>query len=75
MEYGCPLFRPPSEASSLRIHVTVGCSWNRCRFRVSYGTSFRPKWMRGLRGTAPNEARNSNPVAVIRPDPENAIES
>lgn len=33
-----PLFRPPSEARSLIFQVTLGCSWNRCRFCVSYKT-------------------------------------
>jgi radical SAM superfamily enzyme YgiQ (UPF0313 family) len=38
MEYDFPLFRPPSEARSLIFQVTLGCSWNRCRFCASYGT-------------------------------------
>lgn len=38
MEYDMPLFRPPSEARSLIFQVTLGCSWNRCRFCVSYRT-------------------------------------
>jgi len=37
MEYDLPLFRPPSEARSLIFQVTLGCSWNRCLFRTSYG--------------------------------------
>lgn len=36
MEYDMPLYRPPSEARSLIFQVTLGCSWNRCRFCVSY---------------------------------------
>ena len=36
MEYDFPLFRPPSEARSLIFQVTLGCSWNRCRFCTSY---------------------------------------
>ena len=38
MEYDLPLFRPPSEARSLIFQVTLGCSWNRCRFCTSYST-------------------------------------
>lgn len=38
MEYDLPLFRPPSEARSLIFQVTLGCSWNRCAFCVSYKT-------------------------------------
>jgi len=38
MEYDLPLFRPPSEARSLILQVTLGCSWNRCRFCTSYRT-------------------------------------
>jgi len=42
MEYDFPLFRPPSEARSLIFQVTLGCSWNRCRFCASYrGKDFR----------------------------------
>ncbi len=28
-----PVFRPPSEAHSLILPVTNGCSWNACTFR------------------------------------------
>ena len=34
--YDEPLFRPPSEARSLIIQVTLGCSWNRCAFCEMY---------------------------------------
>ncbi len=36
LNYNEPLFRPPSEAYSLIIQVTLGCSWNKCAFCEMY---------------------------------------
>ena len=32
IRYVEPVFRPPSEAESLILPVTDGCSWNQCTF-------------------------------------------
>ncbi|MDH3916257.1 MAG: radical SAM protein, partial [Chromatiales bacterium] len=36
MHYIEPVFRPPSEARSLILQVTNGCSWKRCTFCEMY---------------------------------------
>ncbi len=36
IQYDEPLFRPPSEAYSFILQITLGCSWNRCAFCEMY---------------------------------------
>ena len=45
IRYVEPVYRPPSEADSLILPVTDGCSWNRCTFCEMYTAPqkhFRP---------------------------------
>ncbi|MCK4757418.1 MAG: radical SAM protein [Thermoplasmata archaeon] len=42
--YEGSIWRPPSEAYSLILQATVGCSWNKCSFCIAYkGKTFRIK--------------------------------
>jgi len=46
LNYIEPVFRPPSEAHSLILQVTNGCSWNKCTYCEMYRApqkKFRPK--------------------------------
>ena len=46
IRYVEPVFRPPSEAESLILPVTEGCSWNKCAFCEMYTAPqkrFRPR--------------------------------
>ncbi len=44
MKYVEPVFRPPSEAYSLILQITIGCSYNKCTFCGMYKTKkFREK--------------------------------
>jgi radical SAM superfamily enzyme YgiQ (UPF0313 family) len=52
LNYIEPVFRPPSEAQSLILQVTNGCSWNNCTFCEMYTDpqkKFRPKPIEEIR--------------------------
>lgn len=38
VKYDEPLFRPPSEAGSLILQITLGCTWNKCAFCEMYSS-------------------------------------
>jgi radical SAM superfamily enzyme YgiQ (UPF0313 family) len=38
MHYDYPLFRPPAEADSIIVQITLGCSYNNCSFCSMYKT-------------------------------------
>ncbi len=60
LQYEEPLFRPPSEAGSLILQVTIGCSWNRCTFCGMYRTKrFRVRELEEIR----REIRRVAPLA------------
>jgi radical SAM superfamily enzyme YgiQ (UPF0313 family) len=54
IRYVEPVFRPPSEASSLILPVTDGCSWNRCIFCEMYTAP-----QKRFRARAPEEVMES----------------
>ncbi len=65
LTYDYPLFRPPSEARSLIIQATIGCSRNRCTFCGMYkGKRFR------VRPTAELFAEIDRVPAPLRPQVE-----
>ena len=49
--YEGAVFRPPSEAFSLILQPTIGCSWNRCTFCVAFkDKEYRVRSLRDIHG-------------------------
>jgi len=58
MIYDMPLYRPPSEARSLIFQVTLGCSYNKCKFCLMYrGKRFRMRPFDDIRADVEEMAR------------------
>jgi len=62
MDYVGNLIRPPSEANSIILQVTVGCPHNKCTFCGAY----KPAWPAP---TAQPQQTNGNPTAARQPSP------
>ena len=68
IEYVEPVFRPPSEAKSLILPVTNGCSWNRCTFCEMYTQpqkKFRARKPDEVRADIDNAARSLGGVRRV----------
>ena len=68
MPYIEPVFRPPSEARSLILQVTNGCSWNNCTFCEMYTQPqkrFRPKLQADIEQELVAVAKSGFPVRRI----------
>ena len=62
LAYEPPVFRPPSEAESLILQVTIGCSHNRCTFCSMYRTKrFRAKPTEQIRAEIAEARRQLGP--------------
>ncbi len=68
MHYIEPLYRPPSEARSLILQVTNGCSWNHCTFCDMYTQpqkKFRPKPQADIDAELAEIAATGTPIRRI----------
>ena len=59
MHYTGPVYRPPFEADSILVQVTVGCSHNACTFCTMYrGTRFETSRMEDIEEDLREAARD-----------------
>lgn len=68
IDYVEPVFRPPSEAKSLILPVTNGCSWNKCTFCEMYTQpqkKFRARKPEDVRKDINNAAKNLGGVKRV----------
>src|SRR5210317_106051 len=68
IDYIQPVYRPPSEANSLILQVTNGCSWNKCTFCEMYTDEqkkFRPKSIEEIKNELKYFARAGGAVRRI----------
>lgn len=68
LDYIDPVFRPPSEARSLILQVTNGCSWNKCTFCEMYTQTqkrFQPKPIEELEQQLSDLSKAGYPVRRV----------
>lgn len=66
IRYQGKVFRPPSEADSLILQATLGCSWNRCTFCGMYRDKrFRVRPLDELKAEIAWAARQQGPVHKV----------
>lgn len=66
IRYEGTLYRPPSEAESLILQATIGCSYNRCTFCAMYGDKrFRVRPIEELAAEIDWAARQNVPVRKV----------
>lgn len=65
IDYIEPVFRPPSEAHSLILPVTNGCSWNNCTFCEMY-TAPQKKFRARDEAQVLEEIRNSGQQLIVQ---------
>ncbi len=66
MQYEEPVFRPPSEAYSLILQITLGCSWNKCAFCEMYSTKqFRMRKFEEIKQDIDSVCRIDNTITKI----------
>ncbi len=68
LDYIEPVYRPPSEAESLILQATNGCSWNKCTFCDMYTDpqkKFKPKPIEELRKELRQFAATGIPVRRV----------
>lgn len=66
INYHMPLYRPPSEARSLIIQATLGCSYNQCTFCSMYKTkTFQARDLKDIRSDLLSAKNSYRPVTRI----------